>query len=57
MIPIASSAIGAGLNYYFVRAWGRRAQAHFREKHLEIRYRISAGGATPLTTAAGQLSS
>lgn len=39
MIPIASSAIGAGLNYYFVRAWGQRAQAHFRGKHIEIRQR------------------
>ncbi len=37
MIPIASSAIGAGLNYYFVRAWGRRAQDHFRQRHLEFR--------------------
>src|ERR1700723_1012922 len=39
VIPIASCAIGAGLNYYFVRAWGERAKAHFREKHLEIRQR------------------
>ena len=34
VIPLASSAIGAGLNYWFVRAWGERAQAHFRERHL-----------------------
>ncbi len=39
LIPMASSAIGAGLNYYFVRAWGERARKHFREKHLEIRHR------------------
>lgn len=39
VIPIASSAIGAGLNYYFVRAWGERAQAHFRGRHMEIRRR------------------
>jgi EcsC protein family len=39
VIPIASSAIGAGLNYYFVRAWGERAKAHFRTKHLELRRR------------------
>ncbi|MGA8489140.1 MAG: EcsC family protein [Terriglobales bacterium] len=39
VIPIASSAIGAGLNYYFVRAWGDRARAHFREKHMELRRR------------------
>src|SRR6202040_4146869 len=34
LIPVLSSAIGCGLNYYFVRAWGNRAQAHFRKKHL-----------------------
>src|SRR5579872_4381287 len=39
VIPVASSAIGAGLNYYFVRAWGQRAQAHFRDKHIELRRR------------------
>lgn len=37
LIPVASSAIGAALNYYFVRAWGERAAAHFREKHLRER--------------------
>jgi hypothetical protein len=37
MIPLASSAIGAGLNYWFVRAWGERAKAHFRDKHLRVR--------------------
>ncbi|HXM21815.1 MAG TPA: EcsC family protein [Terriglobales bacterium] len=43
VIPIASSAIGAGLNYYFVRAWGVRAKAHFRQKHLELRHRLNSG--------------
>jgi len=37
LIPIASSFIGGGLNYYFVRAWGQRARNHFREKHLHMR--------------------
>jgi hypothetical protein len=37
MIPVASAAIGAGLNYWFVRAWGERARAHFRARHLEVR--------------------
>jgi hypothetical protein len=37
MIPLASAAIGAGLNYWFVRAWGERARAHFRERHLHVR--------------------
>jgi DNA-binding Lrp family transcriptional regulator len=39
VIPLASSAIGAGLNYWFVRAWGRRAMAHFRQRHLMVRER------------------
>ncbi|HXM66341.1 MAG TPA: EcsC family protein [Candidatus Acidoferrum sp.] len=37
MIPLVSSALGAGLNYWFVRAWGQRAKAHFRERHLQLR--------------------
>jgi hypothetical protein len=42
LIPLASSVIGAGLNYYFVRAWGKRAQSHFRQRHLEMRKRLIA---------------
>jgi uncharacterized protein (DUF697 family) len=38
-IPIVSSAVGAALNYYFVKAWGNRALAHFRLRHLEERER------------------
>jgi uncharacterized protein (DUF697 family) len=38
-VPLLSSAVGAVLNYYFVRAWGRRAVAHFRQRHLEERER------------------
>jgi hypothetical protein len=37
LIPLVSSALGAGLNYWFVRAWGERAKAHFRERHLQMR--------------------
>jgi hypothetical protein len=33
LIPVVSSVIGATLNYYFVRTWGRRAMDHFRAKH------------------------
>lgn len=40
IIPLLSSAIGAGLNYYFVRAWGERAKQHFREKHLVLRQQL-----------------
>lgn len=36
VIPLASSAIGAALNYWFVRAWGERAKAHFRQRYLQI---------------------
>jgi hypothetical protein len=55
LIPVASSALGAGLNYYFVRAWGARAQAHFRQRHMAQRansgatasiVELPAGGAT-----------
>ena len=37
MIPLVSSALGAGLNYWFVRTWGERAKAHFRQRHLQLR--------------------
>ncbi len=40
LIPVVSSGIGAGLNYYFVRAWGERAKNHFREKHLRLREQL-----------------
>jgi hypothetical protein len=40
VIPVASSLIGAVLNYYFVRGWGERAHAHFRKKHIEARQRM-----------------
>lgn len=40
VIPLASSAIGAGLNYWFVRAWGERARGHFRERHLKLRDKV-----------------
>jgi hypothetical protein len=43
LIPIASAAIGSTLNYYFVRAWGRRALKHFRAKHLAARQRLAEG--------------
>jgi len=39
VIPLASSAIGAGLNYWFVKAWGERAKMHFRQRHLALRQR------------------
>jgi hypothetical protein len=44
LIPLASSAVGGGLNYAFVRAWGRRAQRHLREQHLKERHAHAARG-------------
>jgi uncharacterized protein (DUF697 family) len=49
LIPLVSSVIGAGLNYYFIRAWGERAKKYFRAKHLEMRQR----NAKPPTTISG----
>ncbi len=37
LVPLLSAFLGSGLNYYFVRGWGRRAQNHFRQRHLELR--------------------
>lgn len=52
LIPVVSSAIGAALNYYFVRAWSERAVKHFREKHLQVRSRMLAleAGEQPVLT-------
>jgi hypothetical protein len=49
MIPLLSFAIGATLNYWFVRAWGERAKAHFRQRHLEFRQRSQQALAHPAT--------
>jgi len=37
LIPLTSSAMGAALNYWFVRAWGQRAKSHFRQRHIQLR--------------------
>jgi hypothetical protein len=52
LIPVVSSAIGAVLNYYFLRAWSERAAKHFREKHLLVRSRMHTleAGAQPQLT-------
>jgi hypothetical protein len=58
VIPLASSAIGAGLNYWFVRAWGERAKTHFRQRHLEIRNQMNREReALPVSTALSRVSS
>jgi uncharacterized protein (DUF697 family) len=48
LIPIVSGAIGAGLNYYFVRVWGERALGHFRARHLAARREHERATAIPL---------
>jgi len=37
LVPVLGSVMGGTLNYYFVQGWGRRAQRHFRERHLLLR--------------------
>jgi EcsC protein family len=50
LIPIASSFIGAGLNYYFVRAWGERAKNHFRQRHVVARDKFTRAQPIPLSS-------
>jgi hypothetical protein len=42
LVPVLGSVMGGTLNYYFVRGWGRRAQRHFRERHLLLRNPLSS---------------
>jgi len=42
LVPVLGSVMGGTLNYYFVRGWGRRAQRHFRERHLLLRDALSS---------------
>ena len=55
LIPIVSSAIGCALNYYFVRAWGERARAHFRAKHIEARRKFAEEQAKLPGSAAAEI--
>ena len=57
LIPFASSLIGASLNHYFVRAWGARATAHFRGKHLAVRSRMAAEQILPVPGSVPQITS
>jgi hypothetical protein len=56
LIPLASSLIGAVLNYYFVRAWGARARGHFRQRHLEMRRQMAAQAITAPMAGMSRLS-
>lgn len=42
IIPVVSAGAAGAINYYFVRAWGRRAR-----KHLLARHRAAAGYPAP----------
>ena len=56
LIPLISSVIGAGLNYYFVKVWGERAIGHFRQKHLQVR-RQQADGIASVALPASSIAS
>jgi EcsC protein family len=36
IVPVVSAGVAGAINYYFVRAWGRRAQKHFLERHCAV---------------------
>jgi hypothetical protein len=52
VVPLLSAGAAATLNYYFVRAWGRRAEKHFLEKHRAVRGILIAAPRPALTSAA-----
>jgi hypothetical protein len=51
LVPVLSSGAAAALNYYFVRSWGRRAQAHFLERHRANAARFLPPLSAPKTSA------
>jgi uncharacterized protein (DUF697 family) len=55
LIPVVSSVIGAGLNYYFVKIWGERAIGHFREKHHQAR-QVRQATTAPIALPASHIS-
>jgi hypothetical protein len=55
LIPLASSAIGGGLNYAFVRAWGGRVQRNLRARHAAGRPPAATPAPAPAYTSAQAL--
>ena len=55
MVPVLGSVMGGALNHYFVRGWGRRAQRHFRERHLLLRTPLSSQPALDAMATAPKL--
>lgn len=47
VVPIVSAGAAATINYYFVRAWGRRAQRHFLARHESVIARTDFADAMP----------
>jgi uncharacterized protein (DUF697 family) len=47
IVPVLGAGVAGGINYYFVRSWGRRAQKHFRERHLAAATRPGASRVIP----------
>jgi len=37
LVPLASSAVAGGLNFFFVRAWGRKVQRNLSARHVGAR--------------------
>lgn len=46
-VPLLSAGAAAGLNYHFVRTWGRRAQEHFLERYRAARAEVLNEQALP----------
>jgi hypothetical protein len=46
IVPVLSAGAAGALNYYFVRAWGRRAHKHFRARHLAVLAQNARGTGT-----------
>src|SRR5438874_2029959 len=53
LIPLVCSGIGGGLNFSFVRGWGRRVHRRLRAKHLATKRATPASpqAVTPIATA------
>ncbi|MGE5326793.1 MAG: EcsC family protein [Deltaproteobacteria bacterium] len=45
VIPVLSAVAAGGMNYYFIRQWGRRAKRHFQERHAARRQSLAIGPA------------
>jgi hypothetical protein len=56
LVPVLGSVMGGSLNYYFVRGWGRRAQRHFRERHLLLRGSLLPPPSREITASVTHLS-